>query len=188
MEELNRVSDETLIEEFKKGNRESFQVLVKRYQRQAVNYIYRLSRDFGLAEDIAQTAFLTVYQKAFLFNPIYKFRTWFYKILTNLYYYEMRNREHSSRTLIDIPHELLGAKSPRDELEKKEKKENIEKLINLLPHKQKTALVLYIYHDMSYRDIALTLGCSVGTVKSRIHYAIRELRYKIDNLREKNEM
>lgn len=202
MEELNKAtvpyeSDEALIEQFKNGDRESFNALVKRYQKQAVNYMYRLSRDFELAEDIAQTGFLTVYQKASLFRTGFKFRPWFYKILTNLYYGEMRKKKHvvqysldssgglsngtaiSSGEMLDILSAVKKARLPLDELEEKEKKTNIERLIASLPHKQKVALALYIYNELSYKEIASAMGCSVGTVKSRIHYALISLKEKI---------
>lgn len=94
--------DEALLEKFKNGDRESFNMLVERYQKQAVNYIYRLSRDFGLAEDIVQMALLTLYQKASLFRASHKFRPWFYKILTNLYYYELRKRKFSPRDPLEF--------------------------------------------------------------------------------------
>ena len=197
--DLYEPNDETLVEKFKNGDRESFNILVKRYQKKAVNYIYRLGRDFGLAEDIAQMGFLTLYQKVSLFNPIYRFKPWFYKILTNLYYYEMRKKKRFFQYSLDAPRELPNGttvssgetldiilairdskiKSPLVELEEKERKTNIERLIASLPHKQKISLVLYIHHELSYKEIALTFGCSVGTVKSRIYYALRNLREKI---------
>ncbi|MBU0478697.1 sigma-70 family RNA polymerase sigma factor [bacterium] len=207
MEELNKsagtheLDDETLIEKFKNGDRGSFNMLAKRYQKRAVNYLYKLSRNFELAEDIAQMAFLTLYQKAALFHTGCRFRPWFYKILTNLYYYEMRKKKNFLQYSLDASYEFPNgttvslketiaskAGTPLDELKEKEKRANMKKLIASLPHKQKAALVLYIYNGLNYKDIALTLGCSAGTVKSRIHYALRSLGEKVSQLKREGRI
>jgi RNA polymerase sigma-70 factor (ECF subfamily) len=136
--------------------------------------------------------FLTVFEKASLFHTGYRFRPWFYKILTNLYYYELRKRKRGLQYMIEIPDKNIdyGTVSHRktitseikpalDALQQKEKRVELGKLVSFLPDKQKAALILHIYNELSYKEIALTLDCSIGTVKSRIHYALRNLKGKI---------
>ncbi len=188
-------SDEALMERFRNGDRGSFELLVERYQKPIVNYLYRLSGDFAWAEDLAQEGFLVVYKKADLFQVKARFKPWFYKIVTNIYYYQLRKRRHFLyRSLAGAPNSPdkdvteVGAliadpiKSPAQELEEKELQSQIRRLIDSLPYKQKAAIIMHIFEGFAYKEIASVMKCSVGTVRSRIHYGLQKIKSKVAKL------
>jgi len=180
-------TDEALMEMLKSGDIAGFDLLVKRYQRPIVNYLYRLTGNFALAEDIAQDSFLILYRKAKLFYSRGCFKSWFYKIVMNLYKQELRkkkflfgHREIVSDDIIEFQKTVkANSQSLSQKIEEKEIQSQIRQLINSLPGKQKMAVTLHIFEEFTYQEIADVLGCSIGTVKSRIHYGLQSIKEKV---------
>ena len=180
-------SDEVLMESVKNGDMTAFDLLVKRYQKPVVNYLYRLTGNFAHAEDIAQDSFLMLYRKAKLFHSTGCFKPWFYKIVTNLCNQELRkkkflfgHREIVSDDMIEFQKTVgTNSQSLSQKIEEKEIQSQIRQLINSLPKKQRIAVTLHIFEEFTYQEIADVLNCSIGTVKSRIHYGLQSIKEKI---------
>jgi len=177
-------SDEALMESVKNGDMTAFDLLVKRYQKPIVNYLYRLTGNFALAEDIAQDSFLILYRKAKLFHSTGCFKPWFYKIVTNLYKQDLRKKKFLFRHREIVSDEMIefqktDSQSPSQKIEEKEIQSQIRQLINSLPKKQKMAVTLHIFEEFTYEEITDVLGCSIGTVKSRIHYGLQSIKEKV---------
>ena len=176
-------SDEALMESVKNGDMTAFDLLVKRYQKPVVNYLYRLTGNFALAEDIAQESFLMLYRKAKLFHSAGCFKPWFYKIVTNLCNQELRKKKFlfSHQEIVSddmIEFQKINSQSPSQKIEEKEIQSQIRHLINSLPKKQRIAVTLHIFEEFTYQEIADILNCSIGTVKSRIHYGLQSIKEK----------
>ena len=180
-------SDEALMESVKNGDMTAFDLLVKRYQKPVVNYLYRLTGNFALAEDIAQESFLMLYRKAKLFHSTRCFKPWFYKIVTNLFRQELRKKKFlfshrviGSDNMIEF-HKTVktNSQSPSQKIEEKETQSQIRQLINSLPKKQRIAVTLHIFEEFTYQEIADVLDCSIGTVKSRIYYGLQSIKEKV---------
>lgn len=179
-------SDEELIERCKKGDVTAFDRLYKKYSAPLTNYIFKLLADFDRAEDLFQETFVRVLTKSHYYRPRAKFSTWVYKIATNLCYNELRRR----RQLPTVPLDDCiaegfekGSDIPSDPnqcpLRRVENRDLYEKVLNAmrrLPVDQRTVFSLRFYQELPYDQIAEILNCPLGTVKSRMHNAVRKLQ------------
>jgi len=182
MDELGK----KLISEVAKGNLSAFREIVECYQNSLLNYIYRYTGDRASAEDIAQEVFLRVFKNAKGYRPLSSFKTWLFKIATNLCLNELRdNKMH--RNTIDI-FELNEAGfvalvekrlSPVRELENRELSSTLKMALKNLPENQRVALLLHKYSGFSYFDISQIMNCSISAVESLIHRARQSLKKQL---------
>ena len=184
------VSDNELILKFICGDENAFMEIVSRYKDPITNYINTLLGDYERAVDLAQETFLRVYRNAERYKNTFQFSTWIYRIATNLAIDEIRWRKRYCRIFnpningkayadleeLSVPDNRL---SPDEALINEERRRIIMVAINSLPEKYRTVLVLKEVQDLSYERIAEVLGCSIGTVKSRLHRARDLLRKKL---------
>jgi len=169
-------TDDELIVLAQGGDRRSFDVLVKRYQRRIYFLALRMARDHDAADDIAQETFVRAYFAIDSFTIGRNFYTWLYKICMNLSINHLKSRKFliSESRMSDETDPLeraAGGPDPSDVLASRETTKKIESAIDSLSPKYKAVLVLRVYEDMSYEDIARTLDLSVGTVMSRLFRA-----------------
>ena len=168
--------------EVAKGNLSAFREIVERYQNPLLNYVCRYTGDRAAAEDIAQEVFLRVFKNANEYRPFSSFKTWLFKIATNLCLNELRDNR-IRRNTIDI-FELNEAgfvalvtkcPSPARELENRELSSTLKKAENF-PEKQRVALLLHKYNGFSYVEISQMMGCSMSAVEALIHRARQSLK------------
>ena len=191
-------SDEELMARLQKGQKEALGELVHRYEKELYGYLRRLVGDPTLAEDIFQSTFLQLYQKADQYEPGRAVRPWLYTLATNLAIDAMRRAGRRQAVSLDRLHEqgeeqnagsllqLLAAqdKEPFQNLEAKERAELVQRALLELPEPMRTVVLLAYYRGLKYNEIAEILGIPLGTVKSRLHMALRRL-YEL--LRQKLE-
>jgi RNA polymerase sigma-70 factor (ECF subfamily) len=173
---FNEQSDDQLIAGAQEGDSHSFDLLVRRYQRKIYFLAYRMVKSHDAADDIAQETFIKAYFAIRSFKLGYSFYTWLYRICMNLSINflkrekfvipESRFEEEKS----PLEREAAGADSSH-RFALKEMERKIESAVDSLPPKYKAVLVLRLYEDMSYEEIAKTLKISVGTVMSRLFRA-----------------
>jgi len=172
--------------EVAKGDLSAFREIVERHQKTLLNYIYRYTGDRAISEDIAQEVFLRVFKFSKEYRPLSSFKTWLFKIATNLCLNELRDNR-IQRNTIDI-FELneagfvaLAVKrlSPERELENRELSWTLKAALRSLPEKQRIALLLHKYEGFSYLEISRMMGCSVPSVESLIHRARQGLRKQL---------
>ena len=183
------LSDEELIRAFvEKSDRASFELLVKRYQHEIYNYLRRYLNDDALAEDAFQTTFVQVFQKAEQFDVTRKFRPWLYGVATHQAIdLKRRNRRRVHQSL-DVQASCSDSRESTqaaniadyrqplaDPLEQAELRARIEAAIDEVGEPGRSALELVYLQGLPYRDAAEALSVPVGTVKSRVHAAIRKL-------------
>jgi RNA polymerase sigma-70 factor (ECF subfamily) len=187
--DIDRMTDEELLLEYRLTSRSRlFDTLVKRYERELYNYLRRFLNNQVLAEDAFQATFLQVHLKCHLFDGQRKVRPWLYTVATNQAIdIQRRNRRHKLVSL-DRPnrvqHDELGAlidmlSSREDEptggLEQSERKEWVRQAVAALPEQLRSAVRLVYFRGMKYREAADELDVPVGTVKSRLHSAVKRL-------------
>jgi RNA polymerase sigma-70 factor (ECF subfamily) len=173
-------SDLALIKRVQQGDRSAFDLLVIKYQHKILNLVMRYVRDPSEALDVAQEAFLKAYRAAPSFRGESAFYTWLYRIAINTaknYLVAARRRPAS----IDVDFqdseqfELLSKLADGDTPERLALTEEIgtavNKAIQDLPEELRTAILLREIEGMSYEEIAQTMECPVGTVRSRIFRA-----------------
>ena len=165
-----------LIEQAQRGDRNAYGELVSRYYAGVVRVVYRLCGDSGLAEDMAQEAFLRGWTALASFHPQSSLRNWLYRIAVNATLDVLRRRpeealEEQTAQMVPDP-----AASPEAVLIEKERAALLQQGMRALPEAARTVLVLREYGGLSYQEIASVLDVPVGTVMSRLNYARNRLR------------
>ena len=188
-------SDEDLLLEYRsRGDRKAFEELVHRYERELYNYLRHYLGDAQMAEDAFQAAFLQVHLKCEQFEPGRRVRPWLYTVATNQAIdAQRRNRRHrmvslSQRSRRSGKEEDVGAlvelldgddPNPADRLESDEQRQFVRAAVERLPLALRQVLLLVYYQGLKYREAAEVLSIPVGTVKSRLHAAIRRLEQSL---------
>lgn len=184
-------SDLALIKRVQQGDRSAFDLLVLKYQHKILKLIMRYVRDPSEAMDVAQEAFLKAYRAAPSFRGESAFYTWLYRIAINTAknYLVAAGRRPSHFDLDLQDPEQFEAFSKLRELDtpeglalSEEIREAVNGAINDLPEDLRTAILLREIEGMSYEEIAQTMECPVGTVRSRIFRAREAIDKRIGSL------
>lgn len=169
------------------GDIRAFEDLVLTFQRPLVSFFDRLLNNRGLAEEFAQEVFCRIYQYREDYEPRAAFQTYLYRVAKNLWIDHIRRKAHAPRTLsLDAPigeeEGTLEARVPAEgpapsaRLEAEELAVAIRAAVAGLPEKLRLVFVLGESQGMSYPEISEVLEIPVGTVKSRMHAAVLQLR------------
>ncbi len=180
-------SDENLIAAHLKGDPTAFRELVCRHGDGVLGYLCHMTGNRDQAEDLFQETFKRVYEKAHTFRGE-GFKSWLFTIATRLTIDGARRRRRHTMISLDqgpdcseesdSPLAALvdpAAVNPAEELVRQEQKEQVRRAIAALPPGQRAALVLAYYQQLSYREVARVLGCSVGSVKTQMSRALATL-------------
>jgi len=184
--------DLELVQKASKGDADAFEELVKRYQQKVYGIAYGISHDHQDALDISQEVFIKIYKKLKDFRGASSFYTWLYRITANV----AIDFQRVKRKIIPVEFDEKILEEPRPEagfpegkkfdprkiLERKEIHGAILRAIETLPEDQRAAVVLRELENLSYKEIAKAMNCSMGTVMSRLHYARRKLREILEPL------
>lgn len=186
---FNAQSDDQLIARAQEGDSHSFDLLVRRYQRKIYFLAYRMVKNHDAADDVAQETFIKAYFAIKSFRIGYSFYTWLYRICVNLSINFLKRQKlvipesQFEEQVSPLEKEASGA-DPSSQLALKEIESKIEKAIDSLPPKYKAVLVLRLYEDMSYEEIAETLKISAGTVMSRLFRARERMQEMLKEYKE----
>lgn len=188
LDPLAQVSDEELLSRFRKGQRDVFGSLVRRYQRELYGYLRRYLGDADLADDVFQTTFVQVFAKAAQYEPGRPVRPWLYAIATNQAIDALRRLGRQSAVSLEQTEaesdgerrgliELIEAREadPFDNVDAAEMRELVRGCLNRLPDFMKQVVLMAYYQGLKYQEIAETLDIPLGTVKSRLHAAVVKL-------------
>jgi len=186
-----RSDDNKLVKRVQKGDKGAFDLLVMKYQHKIVNLVMRYVRDPELALDITQEAFIKAYRAIPRFRGDSAFYTWMYRIAVNTaknHLAAQRRRPMDVELDLQDPEQydlharLRETDTPEGVTLGRELKEAVEKAIAALPEDLRTAIVLRELEGMSYEEIAQTMECPVGTVRSRIFRARDAIAKKVGPL------
>lgn len=188
-------SDNELIKLYINGTEESLSVLIKRHKRRIFSYIYLITKNKELSEDVFQETFFKVIQtlKKGQYNEEGKFLPWILRIAKNLiidHYRKIKkmpgisyiiNEEGEETSIFDIiPGQVTTSKDTEDA---KRFKESIRLIIHELPKDQKEVVIMRMYYDMSFKEIAEITNASINTALGRMRYALINLKKMLE---EKN--
>ena len=184
-------SDENLIAAHLKGDPTAFRELVCRYGDSLLGYLCHMTGNRDQAEDLFQETFTRVHEKAHTFRGT-SFKSWLFTIATRVTIDGARRRkrrmtvslnrdsdcdEQSGPQIAAVADE--NAADPADELVRQEQKEQVRQAIESLPRGQRATLLLAYYQQLSYREVAQVLGCSIGAVKTQMSRALATLAQRL---------
>lgn len=170
--------DETyLIRASQEGDLDSFNELVRTYEKMAYNLAYRMLGSQQAAEDATQEAFLSAWKNVHRFRGG-SFKAWVMQITANACRDELRrNKRHPVIPLESLPYDPPAmSESPEDYAVRMETSERVQRGLATLSRDQRMAVVLCDIQGLTYEEIARAMGCSLGTVKSRINRGRSQLR------------
>jgi RNA polymerase sigma-70 factor (ECF subfamily) len=187
----DKASDISLVKRVQKGDKGAFDLLVLKYQHKIVNLVMRYVRDPELALDITQEAFIKAYRALPRFRGDSAFYTWMYRIAVNTAKNHLAAQRRRPMDIeldlqdpeqYDLHAKLKETDTPEGVTLSDELKETIERAIAALPEDLRTAIILRELEGMSYEEIAQTMECPVGTVRSRIFRARDAIGKKVGPL------
>jgi len=183
MAQIGTLADGELVKTAIAGREASFEELVRRYQRPIAAYVYRMVGDYDAALDLTQEVFIKVYNSLARYRSEFKFSTWIYKIAHNAAIDHLRRyavREQAVTSGFDTERRdtpVEGRRlSPEQESERKERRSEVELVVEMLPRAYRELIVLRHSHDLSYDEIAEVTGLPLGTVKNRLFRAREAMR------------
>jgi RNA polymerase sigma-70 factor (ECF subfamily) len=171
------------------GDDDAFGMLVAKYRDPVVHLLYRMVHESAVAEELAQEVFLRVYRARHSYRPQARFSTWLFRVATNVGLNALRDgrmrrtRETSMENASDKPGLAAVLADPAANAEQAvleaERREQIRRAVEALPEKQRLAVLLHKYQEMSYGEIAGVLGCSESALKSLLFRAYETLRVRL---------
>jgi RNA polymerase sigma-70 factor, ECF subfamily len=189
--------DQTLVRAAQRGDTAAFEELVARHRDKIYARAYSMMRNEQEAVDLSQEAWVKGWQRLRQFLGDSSFGTWMTRIVINLCLDQLRKQKRQRTESIEAMDEESGGVerhmpivtvNPTAGLERAELRQRIDRALGQLSYEHRTALVLHEFEEMEYRQIAKTMGCSIGTVMSRLFYARRKLAALLADLRKQDSV
>jgi len=186
---MTEPSDLELMLKTKKGDRSAFDLLIQRYRRPVINFMFRYVSSAADAEDLAHEVFLRVYLSASRYEARAAFSTWLYRIATNLALNHIRDRRPHQIEYLDDKCEDHSdhceasiwdrSNLTENKMLERERTQQIREALAVLPDNQRLALVLTKYQDLTLKEAAEVMKCSETAIKSLIFRAYTALREQL---------
>jgi RNA polymerase sigma-70 factor, ECF subfamily len=187
-----QLSDAEIMLRVREGDDSGFSILIEKYRKQMVHFMFRMSRNQAVAEELAQEVFLRVYRSRQTYRAEAKFSTWLYRIATNLGVNHARDTKYertAQNVYLDQPDPETGTSpdvadstpSVEQELVRDERMQAIRKHVMALPERQRSAVLMHKYQEMDYKEIGDVLKLSESATKSLLFRAYQTLR---ENLKD----
>ena len=176
-------TDAELIEKCRAGDREAWEIIVRRRHSRIYNLAYRFTGRFDEAEDLTQEVFLKVYRTLHSYRPESgALETWIVRVARNHFidHYRKYKTERKQTSTLEDHHESVASptvrvETPGQALDRKEAAARVHRLLALLPEDQREAVILRDLEELTYEEISDLLELPIGTVKSRINRGRVEL-------------
>ena len=193
MKEYSSEGDQELVGAAKQGDMAAFEELVARHRDKIYARAYTMMRHEDEALDLSQEAWVKGWQRLAQFQGESSFGTWITRIVINLCLDQLRKQKrHRTESIEEMDEESGGVErqlpvvtvNPTAGLERSELRQRIDTALAQLSHEHRTVLVLHEFEEMEYKQIAKVMGCSIGTVMSRLFYARRKLAALLEDLKK----
>ena len=187
--------DQTLVRAAQRGDMAAFEELVARHRDRIFARAYSMMHNEEEAVDLSQEAWVKGWQRLAQFQGESSFGTWMTRIIINLCLDQLRKQKRQRTESIEAMDEELGGVerqmpvvtvNPTAGLERSELRQRIDRALGQLSYEHRTVLVLHEFEEMEYKEIAKTMGCSIGTVMSRLFYARRKLAALLADLKKQD--
>jgi len=187
--------DVALVKAAKDGDMAAYEELVARHRDKIFARAYSMTRNEEDAVDLSQEAWVKAWQRLKQFQGDSSFATWITRITINLCLDHLRKQKrHRAESIEMLDEESGGVErrmpvitvNPTERLERVELRKRIDGALKQLSHEHRTVLVLHEFEEMEYKEIAKTMGCSIGTVMSRLFYARRKMAVLLAGLKKED--
>lgn len=180
------LDESSIILRCQNGDKEMYGRLVKKYMQRAYFVALGLVGSHDGALDLSQEAFVRAYRSIGKLNPEGKFYTWYYQILRNLCFNYLRDHARHALSFSEIGEQRIdlivdGSDDASLAVEQAEMREQLWRAIDALKPNEREIIILKDFQDMSYKEIAETLDCPIGTVMSRLYTARHALKLKMES-------
>ena len=165
---LRPVDDRKIIERVLEGDKEAFNLLVRQWEKPIYNFIVRMIGDRDEAMDLCQDAFMKAYRELGTLKDLDRFSAWLYRIAHNTCL--SRLRKDQGKTFVELEPETRASRTPI------ESRLAVEKALKELPEDQREVVVLKVFQDLKFEEIAAIQDAPVSTVKSRLYMGFEKLR------------
>jgi RNA polymerase sigma-70 factor (ECF subfamily) len=182
--------DAELMLRVREGDAQSFSLLLAKHRGPVIHFLYRMIQNQAVAEELAQEVFLRVYRSRASYEPTAKFTTWLFRIASHVALNHIRDGKHErhQESLDGEGTEGIGrqvasrAPTVEQEMVREVQLAEVRRTVELLPAKQRAAVLMHKYQEMDYAQIAAALECSESAVKSLLFRAYETLRAKLAHL------
>ena len=174
--------DAELVLKFKGGEESAFEVLVRKYMKDAYSFCLKLTHDAQEAEELSQMGFVSAYRALRGFRGESSFKSWLYRIFINQYRDHLRRTRRAEHRLEVVREEAVRRPEvnvQESEMHAGELADVVKEKVELLPDRQREVLVLHLYQGMAYTDIAAALGCTYDDVKMNLSLARKRLKQEL---------
>jgi len=185
------MEEKQIIEHLKNGDKFIYKYFYDQYVRMVYGVCFRMTSNKEEAEDAVQDVFIKVFNSINSFREDSKLSTWIYRIAVNICINKSRRKKAINFLSLDFWEEEKGENemaadslTPREEIEKSEIQKIVQGAINTLPAKQKTAVILSRYEELSYKEISKIMGVSLSSVESLLFRAKENLAKKLIRYKE----
>jgi RNA polymerase sigma-70 factor (ECF subfamily) len=179
-ESLAELSEAQLVSACLNGSPGAFDLVVERHRRSIYQLCYRFVANHEDASDLSQEVFLRAYRGLRAFKGNSSLSTWLYRIAVNVCLSRVTAKGPISEPIDGRQHIDTRTESPNERLLRHERAAHVRAAVAQLPAKQRAALILRVYHEMSHQEIAQSLGSSIGAVKANVFHALRNLKKLLD--------
>ena len=184
--EPKEVPDADLIASVLDGSDDAFRRLIERYEERMTRLLMRFVRDRFAVEDLLQEVFVKIFRKLHTFNQDSALYTWIYRISVNAAtdYLDRQGRRRlrlvEDVTVVERDDREAGHGGAAEPLLEEEMRRVIREVLETLPDKYRTILILREYEDLSYTEMSDVLACSIGTVESRLFRARKRFKEALE--------
>ena len=196
-EDHSSTDDRALVRAAQRGDMAAFEELVARHRDKLYARAYSMMHNEEEAIDLSQEAWVKGWQRLRQFQGEASFGTWMTRIVINLCLDQLRKQKRQRTESIEAMDEESGGVerqmpvvtvNPTAGLERGELRQRIDRALGQLSYEHRTVLVLHEFEEMEYKEIAKTMGCSIGTVMSRLFYARRKLAVLLADLKKQDSV
>lgn len=188
--DFSSLTDAEVMLELRSGNMAAFDVLLAKYRKPIIHFMFRMVHNQAVAEELAQEVFLRVYRSRETYRAEARFSTWLYRIATNLGVNHARDTRHertASTVYLDEPDAETGTtpdvadETPSAEADmlRRERMNAIRQHVMALPERQRTAVLMHKYEGLDYKQIGEVLKLSESATKSLLFRAYQTLRGRL---------
>ena len=185
-------SDEVLMLRYKDGDLSAFEVIIEKHQQPLFSFVYRFCNDYHQSQDLVQDVFLRLVKTSKQYEPKAKFTTYLYTIAHNVCIDHLRRKKRRNNVSLSDPVDQENQTTledtmkderanPQRDFEQKSFEQALHQAVENLPAEQREVFLLREQQNLAFDEIARIVGCLPSTAKSRMRYALQNIREKLQN-------